>query len=118
MSLASGSLHFVLRYHDAPLISKRGPQSWDGRGTVDWQLLLAILIVISLNIHDSACQDDHHLHVLHPVGLPSSRPYSAPGSSHRDPLDWVGITGNWRHLVSFCDYHDLEVFNASTSFAL
>ncbi|KAF9519419.1 hypothetical protein BS47DRAFT_1482106 [Hydnum rufescens UP504] len=55
------------RYNQA---SHWGPLSWDGRRTVDWQLLLAIVLVISLNVHDHVSYVEPCLHVFHPVGFP------------------------------------------------
>jgi hypothetical protein len=122
--LATGKNHFAFipPFNASKPITfacfQRGPLSWDGRRTVDWQLLLAIVLVISLNVHDHISYVEPCPHVLHPVGFSSSRPYTSPGFEGRDPIDWAGITGNWRRLVSFCDHRDLQAFNARCSITL
>lgn len=93
----------------------RGPLSQDGSGRVDWELLNSILIVISLNVHDHiAYTHDYCPHVIHPSGISSTLPYSAPGlKEHTKTDDWAGITGDWRRLIAFCDFRDLRLFNVS-----
>jgi hypothetical protein len=81
-----------------------GPFTHAG-GRVNWTHVNAIVTVIGMNLRDFGVHwpKEFKPHAI-VQGLEASRPYSAPGTLERSPLDWAGIEGQWMRIVCFCDY--------------
>jgi hypothetical protein len=81
-----------------------GPFTHDG-DHVNWSHVNAIVTVITMNLRDFGV---HWPKEFKPPaiaqGLVACRPYSAPGTLKRTPLDWAGVEGHWMRIVCFCDY--------------
>ena len=78
-----------------------GPYLPDGQ--VNWQHVEAMRNVLSMNMKDLE-GSDWFPPARPPVGVEATRPYSAPDVINRHPLDWAGVTGQWRRVVCFMDY--------------
>ncbi|KAI9512320.1 hypothetical protein F5148DRAFT_16879 [Russula earlei] len=90
-----------------------GPFTRDG-DRVNWAHVNAIVTVIAMNLRDFGVHwpKEFKPHAI-VQGLEACRPYSAPGTLKRSPLDWAGVEGQWMRIVCFCDYRDLIRFNNS-----
>ena len=81
-----------------------GPFTHAG-GRVNWTHVNAIVTVVAMNLRDFGVHwpKEFKPHAI-VQGLEACRPYSAPGTLNRSPLDWAGVEGQWMRIVCFCDY--------------
>jgi hypothetical protein len=86
-----------------------GPFTHAG-GRVSWTHVNAIVTVIAMNLRDFGVHwpKEFKPHAI-VQGLEACRPYSAPGTLKRSPLDWAGIEGQWMRIVCFCDYRYVSI---------
>ena len=76
-----------------------------GGECANWNHINAIVTVITMNLRDFGVHWPKEFKPQAIVqGLEACRPYSAPGTLKRSPLDWAGVEGQWMRIVCFCDY--------------
>ena len=111
-----------------------GPFLDDGKQTVDWEKVEAIMIVLGFNLNKFTERSDNRWpRVWHkpfagatPNSYLSLEPAAAPVKENDDELlqiremalsldaqDPYGVSGTWMRVVCFLDYNDLYAFNFS-----
>jgi hypothetical protein len=72
-----------------------------GGGQINWVQAEAIINVMQPNLMELK---DLWIGTRPPVGLESTRPYSAMGATNHSSADWACVEGTWRRYVCFMNY--------------
>lgn len=86
-----------------------GPFLSDGTGCVDWEQMLAIQHVMSMQVVPRRFTPDstNTFYIGSPMSLPFCNSILLPGMVLDETLDWAGIEGAWQCSFCFCDHRDL-----------
>ncbi|GJF00321.1 hypothetical protein PsYK624_166060 [Phanerochaete sordida] len=87
-----------------------GPFVQDGSGRVNWEHVLALHHVMSMQIVPQE-QGEQQSYTIFPMSLPFTQSIVPPDLDLDTTEDWAGVEGFWQCAFSFIDHRDLLVFN-------
>ncbi|EKM52196.1 uncharacterized protein PHACADRAFT_212767, partial [Phanerochaete carnosa HHB-10118-sp] len=88
-----------------------GPFIQDGSGRVNWEHVLAVHHVMSMQIVPQPQVEHQDPYMIFPMSLPFTQSILPVDLDLNATEDWAGIEGVWQCAFSFIDHRELLVFN-------